>query len=83
MDRSEAFDAVRKLTIEVCAADPAAVTEAARFADDLDADSLDLMELVMAIEEHFGIEVPEDEIEGVATVADAVDLVLAKAGASA
>ncbi|MCL4291504.1 MAG: acyl carrier protein [Acidimicrobiia bacterium] len=83
MDRSEAFEVVSKLAIEVCAADPAAVTEAARFTDDLDADSLDLMELVMAIEEHFGIEVPEDEIEGVVTVGDAVDLVLAKVDASA
>ncbi len=83
MDRSEALEVIRKLTVEVCAADPAAVTEAARFTDDLDADSLDLMELVMAMEEHFGIEVPEDEIEGVATVGDAVEMVVAKTASPA
>ncbi len=83
MERSEALEVIRKLTVEICAAEPSAVTETARFTDDLDADSLDLMELVMAIEEHFGIEVPEDEIEGVVTVGDAVDLVLAKAAARA
>jgi acyl carrier protein len=50
----------------------------ARFADDLDADSLDLVELVMALEEEFGVEVPEDELEGIKTVGQAYELVVGK-----
>ena len=46
--------------------------------DDLDADSLDLVELVMALEEEFGVEVPEEELEGVETVGQAYDLVVGK-----
>ncbi|MGA1648933.1 MAG: acyl carrier protein, partial [Ilumatobacteraceae bacterium] len=50
----------------------------ARFKEDLEADSLDLVELVMALEEEFGIEVPEEEIEGVKTVGQAYDLIVGK-----
>ena len=50
----------------------------AKFGDDLDADSLDLVELVMALEEEFGVEVPEEELEGVETVGQAYDLVVGK-----
>ncbi|MEL0194014.1 MAG: acyl carrier protein [Acidimicrobiaceae bacterium] len=50
----------------------------ARFGYDLDADSLDLVVLVMAIEEEFGIEVPEEELEGIETVGQAYDLVAGK-----
>ena len=60
--------------------EPDLVTETARFKEDLDADSLDLVELVMGLEERFDIEVPEDDLEGVTTVGQAVDLVLAKVG---
>ena len=58
--------------------DESAVVPGARFGDDLDADSLDLVELVMALEEEFDIEVPEEELEGVETVQSAYDLVVAK-----
>ena len=51
----------------------------ANFGDDLDADSLDLVELVMALEEEFDISVPEEELEGVETVQNAYDLVAGKA----
>ena len=50
----------------------------AKFGDDLDADSLDLVELVMALEEEFDIAVPEEELEGVETVQNAYDLVAGK-----
>ena len=50
----------------------------AKFGDDLDADSLDLVELVMALEEEFGVEVPEEELEGVETVGQAYNLVVGK-----
>ncbi len=80
MDRSVALDTIREVAVEVLSVEPDAVTEAARFKEDLDADSLDLVELVMGLEERFDIEVPEEDLEGVTTVGHAVDLVLAKVG---
>ena len=50
----------------------------AKFGDDLDADSLDLVELVMALEDEFGVAVPEDELEGIETVGQAYELVTSK-----
>jgi acyl carrier protein len=67
----------------VLAVDPSAVTEEARFKEDLDADSLDLVEFVMALEERFDISVPEEELDGVTKVGQALDLVMAKLPASA
>jgi acyl carrier protein len=58
------------------------VTAEARFKEDLDADSLDLVEVVLALEEKFGIEIPDDEIAGVKTVGEAADLVIAKQSAA-
>jgi acyl carrier protein len=81
MDRAEALDTIKEVAAEVLSVDPAQVTESARFKEDLDADSLDLVELVMGLEERFDIEVPEDDLEGVTTIGQAVDLVLAKVGA--
>jgi acyl carrier protein len=80
MDRSAALDTIREVAVEVLSVEPDAVTEQARFKEDLDADSLDLVELVMGLEERFDIEVPEEDLEGVTTVGQAVDLVLAKVG---
>jgi acyl carrier protein len=79
MERDEALTAIREVAVEVLSVQPEAVVEAARFAEDLDADSLDLVELVMGLEERFEVSIPEEDLEGVATVGDAVDLVLAKA----
>ena len=72
---------LQEVAVEVLSVEPDAVTEDARFKEDLDADSLDLVELVMGLEERFDIAVPEDDLEGVTTVGQAVDLVLAKVGA--
>jgi acyl carrier protein len=80
MERTEALDAIRDVAVEVLSVEPDAVTEAARFKEDLEADSLDLVELVMGLEERFDIEVPEEDLEGVTTVGHAVDMVLAKVG---
>jgi acyl carrier protein len=63
--------------------EPEAVTEDARFKEDLDADSLDLVELVMGLEERFDISVPEEDLENVTTVGQAVDLVLSKVASKA
>ena len=81
MDRANALSTIREVAVEVLSVDPDQVTETARFKEDLDADSLDLVELVMGLEERFDIEVPEEDLEGVATVGQALDLVLAKVGA--
>jgi acyl carrier protein len=80
MDRADALSKIQGVAAEVLSVEPARVTETARFKEDLDADSLDLVELVMGLEEQFDIEVPEDDLEGVTTVGQAVDLVLAKVG---
>ncbi len=78
MDRAEALSTIRDVAAEVLSVDPDQVTETARFKEDLDADSLDLVELVMGLEEKFDIEVPEEDLEGVTTVGQAVDLVMGK-----
>jgi acyl carrier protein len=80
MERAQALETIKEVAAEVLSVDPVQVTEAARFKEDLEADSLDLVELVMGLEERFDIEVPEDDLEGVTTVGQAVDLVLAKVG---
>ena len=79
MERDEVLAALREVAVEVLSVQPEAVVETARFAEDLDADSLDLVELVMGLEERFDVSIPEEDLEGVATVGNAVDLVLAKA----
>ena len=78
MEREEALSALREVAVEVLSVDPDAVVEEARFKEDLDADSLDLVELVMKLEEEFDISVDESELEGIETVQQAVDLVGSK-----
>jgi len=82
MEREEVLTAIQGVAVEVLSVEPSQVTEKARFKEDLEADSLDLVELVMALEEGFDISVPEEDLEGVLTVGQAVDLVLSKVGAS-
>ena len=72
------FEAFKKCAVEVLSVDAAQVTKEARFAEDLDADSLDLVELVMALEEEFDVSVEEEELEGIETVGAAYDLVIGK-----
>jgi acyl carrier protein len=74
----ELFARFRKCAVEVLSVDESAVKLDAKFGDDLDADSLDLVELVMALEEEFDIEVPEEDLEGVETVQNAYDIVAKK-----
>ena len=80
MDRSDALSTMKEVAAEVLSVDPDQVTEEARFKEDLDADSLDLVELIMGLEERFDITVPEEDLEGVTTVGQALDLVIAKVG---
>jgi acyl carrier protein len=76
----ELYARFRTCAVEVLSVDADKVVPEAKFGDDLDADSLDLVELVMALEEEFGIEVPEEDLEGVETVGQAYDLVVNKLG---
>jgi acyl carrier protein len=78
MDDQAAFDKFKLCAVEVLQVDPEKVTPAARFGDDLDADSLDLVELVMALEESFDVTVDETELEGIETVQQAFELVTSK-----
>jgi acyl carrier protein len=78
MDNEQAFDKFKQCAVEVLQVEPEKVTKDASFAEDLDADSLDLVELVMALEEQFDITVDESELEGVETVGQAFDLVTSK-----
>jgi acyl carrier protein len=72
MSNTEIFDRVKKIIINHVGAEEAKVTENASFIDDLGADSLDQVELVMAFEEEFGIEIPDEAAEKITTVASAV-----------
>lgn len=74
----ELFARFKKCAVEVLSVPDEKIVPAAKFGDDLDADSLDLVELVMALEEEFGVEVPEEELEGVETIQQAYDLVVGK-----
>ncbi len=69
---SEISDRVKKIVVEQLSVDEDKVTEGASFIDDLGADSLDTVELVMAFEEEFGIEIPDDAAESIQTFEDAV-----------
>jgi len=74
----ENFERFTKCAVEVLSVDAAKVTKEASFADDLDADSLDLVELIMSLEEEFGVTVEEEELEGITTIGGAYDLIIDK-----
>jgi acyl carrier protein len=74
----ENFDRFKKCVVDVLSVEEAQVVTEASFGDDLDADSLDLVELVMALEEEFGIEVPEEDLADIRTVGQAYELVTGK-----
>ena len=78
VSEDEKFKAFVKCAVEVLSVDESQVTRDARFAEDLDADSLDLVELVMALEEEFDVSVEEEELEGIETVGQAYELVVGK-----
>jgi acyl carrier protein len=70
---SDIADRVKKIVIEHLGVDGEKVIEGASFIDDLGADSLDTVELVMAFEEEFGVEIPDDAAETILTVGDAIN----------
>lgn len=72
---SDVSDRVKKIVVEHLGVDADKVVEGASFIDDLGADSLDTVELVMAFEEEFGIEIPDDAAEKILTIKDAVSFI--------
>ena len=72
---SETADRVKKIVVEHLGVEGDKVTEDASFIDDLGADSLDIVELVMAFEEEFGVEIPDDAAEKITTVRDAIEYI--------
>jgi acyl carrier protein len=83
MEMAELEQKVCKILADNLSVPVEQVTPASRFQEDLDADSLDLVEAVLALEEEFGVTIPEEEMEGVRTVGQAVQLVATKLGVAA
>lgn len=81
MERTEALAKLQGIAVEVLGVEIDAVTEDASFKDDLGADSLDLVEVVMALEEELQVTIPEEELADIKTVGQAVDMVLGKLAA--
>ena len=74
---SDVNERVKKIVVNYLNVEEEKVTEKASFIDDLGADSLDTVELVMAFEEEFGVEIPDDAAEKIQTVGDAIDFIKA------
>ncbi len=83
MDKAELQTKVCQIFADNLSVPVDQVKPESRFQEDLDADSLDLVEAVLGLEEEFGVSIPEEEMEGVKTVGEAVDLVAQKLGVSA
>lgn len=75
MSSEEVFEEVKKIIVDQLGASEASITLEASFIDDLGADSLDIVELIMAIEEQFNLEIPDGDAEKVATVGDVVEYI--------
>lgn len=81
MNEQEIFDKVQSIIVEHLSVERELVTKEANFANDLGADSLDTVELVMAIEEAFDIEIPDETAEQIGTLQQAVDFISQKVAA--
>jgi acyl carrier protein len=66
---------LKKIVAEQLGVDEAKIVPSARFSDDLNADSLDLVEMIMSLEEEFGVEIPDEDAEKILTVQDAIDYI--------
>jgi len=79
MDEQKIFEDVKKVVVEQLGVSEGEVTKTASYVDDLGADSLDTVELVMALEEAFGMEIPDEEAEKIRTVGDTINYIMAHA----
>lgn len=73
--KDDVFERVKSIIVEQLQVDEDSVVPEASFVDDLGADSLDIVELIMALEEEFDIEIPDEDAEGITTVGDAVNYI--------
>ncbi len=78
MDRNEIFNKIKDIVVEELGVSPDKVTEDARFIEDLGADSIGVMELVMKMEEEFDLKIPDEDIEKLRTVGDVINYILEK-----
>jgi acyl carrier protein len=79
MDEQKIFEEVKKVVVEKLGVSESEITREASFVDDLGADSLDTVELVMALEEAFSLEIPDEDAEKIKTIGDTVSYVMAHA----
>jgi len=79
LDRDKVFDDIREIIVEQLGVEPSEVREDASFQEDLNADSLDLVELIMGMEDKFKLKITDEQAETIGTVGDAVDYVMANA----
>lgn len=75
MTRQDIFELIRGRLAELMECDPKEISDETRLEEDLEADSLDLVELAMALEEELSLEIPDEELEGIRTVGDAVEFI--------
>ena len=73
--REEVFERVKEVLVEQLGVDESQITEAASFQEDLDADSLDLVELIMELEDQFGVKISDEDAQSSQTVGQAVDYI--------
>ena len=76
--REEVYERVKEVLTEQLGIDEADITEEASFQEDLDADSLDLVELIMELEDQFGVKISDEDAAGIQTVGQAVDFIAAR-----
>jgi acyl carrier protein len=75
MPSPEMVERLKKIVAEQLGADESKIVPTARFTDDLNADSLDLVEMIMSLEEEFGVEIPDEDAEKIVSVQDAIDYI--------
>jgi acyl carrier protein len=76
--REEIYERVKEVLVEQLGVDEGDINESASFQDDLDADSLDLVELIMELEDQFGVKISDEDAQGIQTVGQAVDYISAR-----
>ncbi len=80
MDRSQVQSKMQDLLVDELGLDASKINDSATFEEDLEVDSLGVVELLMALEDEFDVRIPDEEAENITSVGEAVDLVLAKLG---
>jgi acyl carrier protein len=80
VERAQALSELQSILVEQLGVDASEVVETASFQEDLNADSLDLVEMIMEMEDKFGVKIPDEDAEKIVTVGDAVDYIVARSG---